>query len=147
LDFVETDPYIIAKVEYIEHSFADAKKKESKAILESLKAAASTILNLNPEILRNAQMAINNNESPTFLTHFISSNSNISIGEKKQLLKTVDGKKQAHKLLEHMLKEVDLLEIKKDIQSKASSDIDQQQREYYLRQQIKVLQEELGMDS
>ncbi|UBM60536.1 endopeptidase La [Marinilongibacter aquaticus] len=147
LDFVETTPYLIAAVEYIQDSFPNAKKKESKALLDSLKETAGKILNLNPEIPRDAQVAINNIDSPVFLTHFLSSNLNIGIAEKQLLLETFDGHEQAHRLLEHMLKEVELLEIKKDIQSKASSDIDQQQREYYLRQQIKVLQEELGMDS
>ncbi len=145
--FVRTSPYLVAAVEYIPDSFPGKRKKETKALLDSLKETATKILNLNPDIPRDAQTAISNIDSPNFLTHFLSSNLNIGISEKQLLLETYDGKEQAHKLLEHMLKEVELLEIKKDIQSKASSDIDQQQREYYLRQQIKVLQEELGMDS
>lgn len=146
-EFVRTSPYLVAAVDYIPDSFPGARRKESKALIESLKETATKILNLNPEIPRDAQTAISNIDSPIFLTHFLSSNLNIGIAEKQLLLETYDGKEQAHKLLEHLLKEVELLEIKKDIQSKASSDIDQQQREYYLRQQIKVLQEELGMDS
>lgn len=146
-EFVQKNPYLTASVEYITDNFPNGKKKETKALLSSLKDAAANILNLNPEIPRDAQLAINNIESPNFLTHFLSSNLNIGIAEKQMLLETFSGNEQAHKLLEYMLKEVEVLEIKKDIQSKASSDIDQQQREYYLRQQIKVLQEELGMDS
>ncbi|AWV98112.1 endopeptidase La [Arcticibacterium luteifluviistationis] len=144
---LKTNPYLTAAVEYITDSFPNGKKKETKALISTLKDTAANILNLNPEIPRDAQLAINNIESPIFLTHFLSSNLNIDISEKQLLLETYDGGEQAHKLLEHMLKEVEVLEIKKDIQSKASSDIDQQQREYYLRQQIKVLQEELGSDS
>lgn len=147
LDFVKTIPNLSANVEYINDSFPSTKKKETKALISSIKEAAFQILNLNPEIPRDAQLAINNIDSPSFLTHFLSSNLNIDIAEKQQLLETLDGTDQAHKLLEHMMKEVQLLEIKRDIQSKASSDIDQQQREYYLRQQIKVLQEELGSDT
>jgi ATP-dependent Lon protease len=146
-EIVKTTPYLTASVEYITDSFPNAKKKETKALISTLKDTAANILNLNPEIPRDAQLAINNIESPIFLTHFLSSNLNIGISEKQLLLETYDGGEQAHKLLEHMLKEVEVLEIKKDIQFKASSDIDQQQREYYLRQQIKVLQEELGSDS
>ncbi len=146
-EIVKVNPFLQASVEYIAENFPNKKKKETKALIQSLKEAATQILNLNPEIPRDAQVAINNIDSPSFLTHFLSSNLNIGIAEKQLLLETVDGQEQAHRLLEHMLKEVELLEIKKDIQSKASSDIDQQQREYYLRQQIKVLQEELGMDS
>lgn len=147
LDFVKTVPNLSANVEYINDSFPSTKKKETKALIASIKESAFQILNLNPEIPRDAQLAINNIDSPSFLTHFLSSNLNIDIAEKQQLLETLDGTDQAHKLLEHMMKEVQLLEIKRDIQSKASSDIDQQQREYYLRQQIKVLQEELGSDT
>lgn len=146
-NILKTNPYLTAAVEYITDSFPNGKKKETKALISTLKDTAANILNLNPEIPRDAQMAINNIESPIFLTHFLSSNLNIGIAEKQLLLETYDGGEQAHKLLEHMLKEVEVLEIKKDIQSKASSDIDQQQREYYLRQQIKVLQEELGSES
>jgi ATP-dependent Lon protease len=147
LEYINQDPFLTAKVEYVEDNFPNPRKKETKALIQSLKEAALTILNLNPEIPRDAQIAINNIETPNFLTHFLSSNLNIGISDKQLLLETFDGYEQATKLLEHMMKEAEVLEIKKDIQSKASSDIDQQQREYYLRQQIKVLQEELGMDS
>ena len=146
-EFTKTDPYLTAKVTYIEDNFPNPKKKETKALISSLKDAALNILNLNPEIPRDAQIAINNIDTPNFLTHFLSSNLNIGISDKQLLLETFDGYEQATKLLEHMMKEIQVLEIKRDIQSKASSDIDQQQKEYYLRQQIKVLQEELGMDS
>ncbi|MCP9768248.1 endopeptidase La [Lacihabitans sp. LS3-19] len=146
-EFTKLEPYLTAKVEYIEDKFPNPKKKETKALISSLKEAALNILNLNPEIPRDAQIAINNIDTPNFLTHFLSSNLNIGISDKQLLLETFDGYDQAVKLLEHMLKEVQVLEIKKDIQSKATSDIDQQQKEYYLRQQIKVLQEELGQES
>jgi ATP-dependent Lon protease len=146
-EYTKTEPHLMAKVTYIEDKFPNPKKKETKALISSLKEAALNILNLNPEIPRDAQIAINNIDTPNFLTHFLSSNLNIGISDKQLLLETFDGYEQATKLLEHMMKEVQVLEIKKDIQSKASSDIDQQQKEYYLRQQIKVLQEELGMDS
>ncbi len=146
-EFIRESPYLIANVSYIEDNFPNPRKKETKALIQSLKEAALNILNLNPEIPRDAQIAINNIDSPNFLTHFLSSNLNIGIAEKQLLLETFDGNEQAHKLLEHMMKEVQVLEIKKDIQSKATSDIDQQQREYYLRQQIKVLQEELGVET
>jgi ATP-dependent Lon protease len=146
-EYLKFDPFLTAKVTYIEDKFPNAKKKETKALIQSLKEVALNILNLNPEIPRDAQIAINNIDTPNFLTHFLSSNLNIGISDKQLLLETFDGQDQATKLLEHMMKEVQVLEIKKDIQFKASSDIDQQQKEYYLRQQIKVLQEELGMDS
>lgn len=147
LEFTKDQPYIQAKVAYQEDHFPNPKKKEVKALIQSLKEAASKIMNLNPDIPRDAQMAISNIDNPSFLTHFLSSNLNIELFEKQVLLETFNGTEQAHRLLEHMMKEIQVLEIKRDIQSKASIDIDQQQREYYLRQQIKVLQEELGQDT
>jgi ATP-dependent Lon protease len=146
-EYVKSAPNIVANVTYISDSFPKANKRETKALISSIKEAASKILNLNPDIPRDAQIAIDNINSYSFLTHFLSSNLSIGIDEKQQLLETFEGDVQAHSLLEHMMKEMQLLEIKRDIQSKASSDIDQQQREYYLRQQIKVLQEELGQES
>lgn len=146
-EYVQTEPSLQARVEYITDNFPSPKKKETKALIQSLKEAAVAITNLNPEIPRDAQIAINNIESLVFLTYFLSSNLNVGISEKQMLLETLDGYEFATNLLEHMHKDIEVLEIKKDIQSKASYDIDQQQREYYLRQQIKVLQEELGMDS
>ncbi|RFS13569.1 endopeptidase La [Emticicia sp. C21] len=147
LQYNQTEPHLTASVKYIPDNFPSVRKKEVKALIQSLKEAAYKILNLNPDIPKDAQMAISNIDSPSFLTHFLSSNLNIEISEKQLLLETFDGSEQAHKLLEHMMKEIQVLEIKRDIQSKASLDIDQQQREYYLRQQIKVLQEELGLET
>jgi ATP-dependent Lon protease len=147
LEYVKTDPFFQAKVIYREDQFPNPKKKETKALIQSLKEAAMNIIELNPEIPKDAQIAIKNIDQPSFLVHFLSSNLNIGLAEKQQLLEEFDGQIHATKLLEYMLKEAEILEIKKDIQFKASSDIDQQQREYYLRQQIKVLQEELGMDT
>lgn len=146
-EYTQTEPHLQARVEYLPDSFPNPKKKETKALTQSLKEAAMNLTNLNPEIPRDAQIAINNIDSLVFLTHFLSSNLNVALSDKQVLLETLDGYEHATRLLEHMHKEIEVLEIKKDIQSKASFDIDQQQREYYLRQQIKVLQEELGMDS
>lgn len=146
-EYVQTDPHLQAKVAYIVDNFPNIKKKETKALIQSLKEAAVQIASLNPEIPKDASIAINNIDSLVFLTYFLSSNINVSLAEKQQLLETLDGYEHATKLLEYMHKEIEVLEIKKDIQSKASYDIDVQQREYYLRQQMKVLQEELGMDT
>ena len=115
--------------------------------MQSLKDAAYKILRLNPEIPQEARIALDNIESPTFLLHFLSSNINADVADKQRLLETLEGNQQANVLLEYMLREVQLLELKREIQSKASSDLDQQQRDYYLRQQMKVLQDELGMDN
>ncbi|CAN5118671.1 endopeptidase La [soil metagenome] len=144
--FIQEDPYITAKVTMIDESFPDKKKKETQAIVRSLKDAASKILRLNPEIPQEAQVALDNIESPSFLTHFLSSNITADVADKQKLLELNDGLKRATLLLEFMLKDIQMLELKQEIQNKVHSDIDQQQRDYYLRQQMKVLQDELGYD-
>lgn len=146
-NYIKTEPNLIAKVAYIEDTFPKKLNRENKALISTLKENATKILNLNPEIPREAQIALDNIESNSYLVHFLSSNINAELIEKQALLETLDGIDQATRLLGHMLTDIQLLELKREIQSKASSDIDQQQRDYYIRQQIKVLQEELGVES
>ncbi len=145
--FTQVDPYMIAKVNILDENFPDSGKREVKALIRSLKDAASKILRLKPEIPQEAQMALDNIDSPSFLTHFLASNIDADVGEKQKILETNDGLQRATTLLQYMLKDIQLLELKQEIQSKVHSDIDQQQRDYFLRQQIKVLQDELGYES
>lgn len=146
-EYVETNPYITAKVQYLKDRNAlKENNKESAAMVSSLKEAASKILTLNPEIPQEAQVALDNINNPAFLTHFLSSNLNVDVVDKQRLLDVNDGKKRADMLLSFMLQEIDVLELKQEIHKKVSSDIDQQQRDYYLRAQMKVLQDELGFD-
>lgn len=144
---ISEEPYITASVTSIEDSFPGANKKESKALLQSLRDSAHRIMKLIPEMPQEARIAMDNIESPVFLVHFLSSNINVEVADKQRLLEERDVHKQANLLLEFMLSEIEMLELKREIQSKASSDIDQQQRDYFLRQQIKVLHDELGIDS
>lgn len=144
---LQEDPYITAKVKPINDSFTYPNRKESKAMLQSLRDSAHRIMRLNPEIPQEARIALDNMENPVFLIHFLSSNINVDVADKQRLLEERNGHTQAALLLQYMLREVEMLELKREIQSKASSDIDQQQRDYFLRQQIKVLQDELGIDS
>ncbi|MFD3275130.1 endopeptidase La [Aquirufa echingensis] len=146
-EYIKTEPNLIAKVNYLEDTFPKKLNRENKALISTLKENATKILNLNPEIPREVQIALDNIESPSYLVHFLSSNVNAELPEKQALLEQLNGLEQATSLLEHMMKDIQLLELKREIQSKASSDIDQQQRDYYIRQQIKVLQEELGVES
>ncbi len=145
-EVVEKTPYLIAKIHVITEVLPDIKKKENQALLQSLKDSASKILTLNPEIPQEAQIALDNIDSPSFLTHFLSSNLNVEVREKQKLLEIDDSIERATKLLEYMNKEIQMLELKHEIQNKVHSDIDQQQRDFYLRQQIKVLQDELGSE-
>ncbi|SDL61951.1 ATP-dependent Lon protease [Catalinimonas alkaloidigena] len=145
-EIVQTDPYMKARIQLITENFPDVRKKETKALIQSLKDIASKILKLNPEIPQEAQIALDNIESPSFLTHFLSSNINADVAEKQELLEINDGMQRATKLMTAMMKDVQMLELKHEIQNKVHKDIDEQQRDYFIRQQIKVLQDELGQE-
>lgn len=147
VNYLQEEPYLTANVRQIDDHFPNPNRKEAKALIQSLKESAYKILRLNPEIPQEARIALDNIESPMFLMHFLSSNIEGEVADKQKLLETTEGTQQATLLLEFMLRQIQLLELKREIQTKASSDIDQQQRDYFLRQQIKVLQDELGMDT
>ncbi|UCS93450.1 endopeptidase La [Echinicola marina] len=140
---VTEDPYFQAKVEYLSENFPEGNK-EIQALEESLKEAAVKILQLNPDIPREAQVALDNIDNTAFLTHFLSSNINAPVESKQKLLEINDGLDRATLLLEFMMKDIQMLELKSEIHKKVHTDIDQQQRDYFLRQQMKVLQTELG---
>ncbi len=146
LERVGEEPFMSARVKYLEDKFSSVNKRETKAIIQSIKDAANKILKLNPEIPQEAQIAIDNIDSPSFLTHFLSSNLSADVAVKQKLLEISNGSKRATLLLEYMLKDIQVLELKQEIQNKVHSDIDQQQRDYFLRQQIKILQDELGSE-
>lgn len=145
--FVQEEPFLTATVKYLkEKKTLRRNNKESQAIVQTLKEAATRILRLSPEIPQEAQAALDNITSPGFLVHFLSSNLNVEVADKQKLLEINNAVKRSTLLLEYMLKEVEMLELKQEIHKKVNSDIDQQQRDYYLRQQMKVLQDELGYD-
>ncbi|MEM1136598.1 MAG: endopeptidase La [Bacteroidota bacterium] len=146
LDIVKDTPYIVANVTIQKDKYPSKSSKETKALVSSLKESATKILKLNPEIPQEAQVALDNISNPSFLMHFLSSNINADVKDKQALLELTNGKERATRLLEHMMKEIQMLELKHEIQSKVHSDIDQQQRDYFLRQQMKVLQDELGIE-
>lgn len=141
---VQENPYMTANVKLLKEDFGKEKDQETIAIIESLKDSAKKILKLNPDIPKEAQVALENIDSFSFLTHFLCSNINTDIQDKQNLLETHNGVKRAELLLRYMLKDIQVLELKHEIQNKVNTDIDQQQRDYYLRQQMKVLQDELG---
>jgi ATP-dependent Lon protease len=145
-EVTQEEPYMVAKVSYCPETFPKKNSKEVKALVESLQEAAAKILKLNPEIPQEAQVALDNIDSPSFLTHFLSSNINAEVAQKQKLLEINDGVERGTTLLQLMIREIQMLEIKQEIHSKVHTDIDEQQRDYFLRQQIKVLQDELGME-
>lgn len=134
-----------ARVSYLEDNEEEEEARdEVSAIYDSIKEMALRIIDLNPEVPEEAKVAIENIEHPAFMVHFLSANLNISMEERQKLLETDPLRDRAVRLLEHMSREVQLLELKREIASKTHSDIDEQQREYFLRQQIRTLQDELG---
>lgn len=145
-DRIKEDPHHIATYDLLDDKEVSTSKKEQKAIVQSLKDTAGKIMNLSPEVPKEAKVAIDNIEKFDFLTHFLSSNVNAEVDEKQKLLELDVPEARAEKLLQYMLKDLQMLELKHEIQQKVHTDIDQQQRDYFLRQQIRVLQDELGQD-
>merc|ERR1711879_245330 len=118
--------------------------EEFKAIIDSIKEQALQIIKQSPNIPSEAGFAIKNIESESFLINFVSSNMNLTVEEKQKLLEIGDLKERALQTLRHMNTEMQKLELKNDIQSRVHNDMSQQQREYFLHQQMKTIQEELG---
>jgi len=145
-EFVQEDPYLTARINLLTEPVLNINGKEAKALVQSLKDAALKILKLNPEIPQEAQVALDNISSMSFLIHFLASNLNVDVADKQKILETQNLIERGTLLLQYMLRDVQMLEIKHEIQKKVHTDIDQQQRDYFLRQQIKVLQDELGYD-
>ena len=144
---VKTDPYIQATI----NSITDKKHKKSNskftATIDAIKDIALKIIKENPNIPSEASFAIKNIHSPSFLINFVCSNMNINVKDKQDLLSSLNVEGRALKCLKFLNVEYEKLALKNDIQSKVKNDLDQQQREYYLQQQIKTIQEELGENS
>ena len=137
-------PYITSNIiDYPEENPGNSNSKFS-ATIDSIKDLSLEIIKRNPNIPSEASFAIKNIESKSFLINFVSSNLNLPVKDKQLLLQTNDLQKRALKTLKHMNVEYKKLKIKNDIQSKVQNDLSQQQREYFLHQQMKTIQEELG---
>jgi ATP-dependent Lon protease len=143
-EVITEEPYMNATVREVPESSPVKKDKEFSAIIDSIKDLALEIIKHSPNIPSEASFAIKNIESNSFLINFVSSNMNLSVEEKQELLEINDLQDRALATLKYMNVEFQKLELKNDIQSKVQSDMNQQQREYFLHQQMKTIQEELG---
>ena len=143
-EVTSTDPYFFGKIEKLTEARPKPKNKEFQALVSSLKDLALKIIKDSPNIPSDASFAIKNIESDSFLINFIASNMNLNMEQKQGLVEENDLKERAIKVLELLTKEMQMLEIKNQIQSKVKVDLDNQQREYFLHQQMKTIQEELG---
>ena len=143
-EVIEEAPYLRAKIKEIAEEQPIKKDSEFPTIIESIKELAIKIITESPNIPTEATFAIKNIESQSFLINFVSSNMNLLVEEKQNLLSINNLKDRALETLRYMNVELQKLELKNNIQSKVRFDLDQQQREYFLQQQMKTIQEELG---
>lgn len=143
-DILYDDPYHVGKISLKKEEGVPENDPEYNAIAESLKDMASKIVKYSSHIPNEAGFALKNIESMLFLINFISSNTDVDYQNKQELLEIDNLKQRVIKLLEILSKQVSLLELKNDIQKKVKMDIDKQQREYFLHQQMKTIQDELG---
>ena len=144
-EFLQKDPYFKAQVKPYRQQM-DLEGVELDASIRSVKETASKIVNLSPNIPSEASVAINNISSPTFLLNFISSNLNVSTSDKQEVLEIRQFSDRMERVMEFLNKELQVLNLSEEIRTKVKSDIDEQQRDYYLRQQMKAIQEALGED-
>lgn len=140
----DEQPYLMATIKEVNEVRPEKEDAEFSTIIDSIKELAIQIIKESPNIPTEATFAIKNIESESFLVNFVSSNMNLTVDEKQELLTKSSLKERALETLKHMNTELQKLELKNDIQSKVRSDLDQQQREYFLHQQMKTIQEELG---
>ena len=146
-EILQQEPYIKAKINLLLEIKPAKNDKEFNALVSSIKDLALQVIRLSPHIPQEAGIAIKNIESVSFLVNFISSNLNVPVIEKQKILEVVDLNERAIMVLSHLTKELQMLELKNQIQSKVKGDLDKQQREYFLQQQMKTIQEELGGNS
>ena len=143
-ELISDDPYFIAKVKAIPEVKPEILSKDFDAIVGSLKDLSLKIIKINPNISPEASFAIKNIENNTYLINFICSNTDIKVQDKQKLLEINSLRDRGFMLLEFLVQEIQVLELKNELQSKVKSDLDQQQREFLLHQQMKTIQNELG---
>ena len=143
---ISSKPYFKAEIEQFLEIKPRTTDENFKALVESLRDVALRIIKESPNIPSDASFAINNIESNSFLVNFVSSNMNLKVGEKQKMLNEPNLYDRTKMVLKHLNKELHMLQMKNEIQSKVKSELDDQQREYLLNQQLKTIQEELGVN-
>ena len=144
IDLVQSDPYLTVRVNHIPETKPEEGEEDYNAVIGSLKDLSLKIVKLNPNINPEASFAVRNIENNSYLINYISANTEINVQDKQKLLELSTMKERGMRLLEHMVREIQLLELKNELQSKVKFEIDQQQREFLLHQQMKTIQNELG---
>lgn len=141
---VQTEPYLVCKVQSKTENIIPETDVQFKALLDSLKEMSVQIIKQSPNLPSDAAFALKNIESPNFLVNFISSNLNIDVPDKQRFLEIDEINIRAQDVLASLHKELQMLELKNQIQKKVKKDLDKQQRDYMLNQQLRTIQEELG---
>jgi ATP-dependent Lon protease len=141
---ISDNPYFVARVRAMQETKPESFSKDFDAIVGSLKDLSLKIIKINPNISPEASFAIKNIENNTYLINFICSNTDIKVQDKQKLLEVNNIRERGLMLLEYLVQEIQVLELKNELQSKVKSDLDQQQREFLLHQQMKTIQNELG---
>ena len=144
-EMVSEDPYMIGRIATLEYT-QPKHKLEFRALISSIRDSAKQIIELSPQIPSEAVVMLKNITNDNFLLNFISSNLNIKIEEKQAILEISHLKEKANRILTYMDAELQLLELKDQIEAKVRNDIEKQQRDYFLSQQLKTIQEELGQN-
>lgn len=142
-NMISEDPYLSGEITTLEYE-ASKNKMEFKALVSSIRDSARQIIELSPQIPSEAIVMLRNINNDNFLLNFIASNLGIAVNLKQELLEIDKLKEKAGLILQHMDSELQLLELKDQIENKVRVDIDKQQRDYFLNQQLKTIQEELG---
>ena len=146
LEMVEEDPFFKGKVKLIEEVPVKKDDTHFEALLSNIKDLAAQIIQLSPNFPSEASMILKNIESPIFLINFVGSNLNIELQEKQGLLEINGVKEKAEKLVEYLQKELQFVELKNKVANKTRTELDKQQRDYFLQQQLKSIKDELGGD-
>lgn len=146
-EITSTDPYFFGKIKKIDDIKPKKIDKKFQGLVSSLKDLSLQIIKDSPNIPSDASFAIKNIESPSFLVNFIASNMSLTVVQKQEMLEESNLQVRATKVLGLLTNELQMLEIKNQIQTKVKVDLDNQQREYFLNQQMKTIQEELGGNS
>lgn len=146
-EFVGQEPFLRAKVDKADERQPSARNKKFKALMDSIKDMALEIIEKSPEIPNEAALTLRSIDSDTFLLNFVSNNMNAEVEKKQQLLEINDLNARANEVLRMLNLESQMLEMKNEIQDKVRGDFDKQQREYFLQQQMRQIQEELGGNS
>tara|TARA_B100000524_G_scaffold348468_1_gene253200 strand:+ start:4565 stop:6976 length:2412 start_codon:yes stop_codon:yes gene_type:complete len=144
IEMTQTEPFMRASVEILKEQKFDTTNKELNMMFKNIKDLALQIIKDSPNIPSEAQFAIKNIDSPTFLVNFISSNMNADVSKKQDMLEEMEIKSRVMKVLEHLSMESQMLEMRNEIHNKVRKDLDKQQREYFLHQQMRTIQDELG---